>query len=118
MWQNIPALRLESDGKSRRASLNGQRLPMRIVAVLVFLLPTAGWCAEVSVIGLFPNKAVVVIDGSPPRVLTAGTPPVNGGALFSTARETATFLIDGQKKPLKLGQHQAGPTSTTSSAQS
>jgi aspartyl protease family protein len=92
--------------------------PMRIVAVLVFLLPAAGWCAEVNVIGLFPNKAVVVIDGSAPRVLTAGQPTVNGVALISTDRETATFLIDGQKKTLKIGQHQAGPTSSPSSAQS
>ena len=92
--------------------------PMRIVAVIVFLLPAAGWCAEVNVIGLFPNKAVVVIDGSAPRVLTAGQPTVNGVALISTDRETATFLIDGQKKTLKIGQHQAGPTSSPSSAQS
>src|SRR5882672_7773332 len=90
---------------------------MRIVAVLVFLLPAAGWCAELNVIGLFPNKAVVVIDGSAPRVLTAGQPAVNGVALTSTDRETTTFLIDGQKKTLKIGQHQAGPASAPSSAQ-
>jgi aspartyl protease family protein len=94
--------------------------PMRIVAVLVFLLPAAGWCAEVNVIGLFPNKAVVVIDGGAPRVLTAGQQPVGGVSLLSSDRETgtATFLIDGQKKTLKIGQHQAGPTSSPSSAQS
>ena len=96
----------------------GSTFPMRIVTVLVFLLPAAGWCAEVNVIGLFPNKAVVVIDGSAPRVLTAGQPAVNGVALISTDREAATFLIDGQKKTLKLGQHQAGPASAPSSAQS
>jgi aspartyl protease family protein len=90
---------------------------MRIVAVLVFLLPVAATAADVSVIGLFPNKAVVVIDGGAPRVITAGQPAVGGVALISTDRETATFLIDGQKKTLKLGQHQAGPA-PASSAQS
>src|SRR6266849_8686309 len=40
----------------------------RIVASLLVLLPAAGWTAEVSVIGLFPGKAVVVIDGGAPRV--------------------------------------------------
>jgi len=80
----------------------------RIVAVLICLFPLAGWAAEVSVIGLFPGKAVVVIDGGAPRVLTAGQKPVDGVALVSTDRETATFLIDGQKRTLKIGQHQSG----------
>jgi len=82
---------------------------LRIVAVLISLLPAAGWAADVSVIGLFPGKAVVVIDGGAPRVLSAGQPPVGGVTLVSTDRETATLLIDGQKKTLKIGQHQGGP---------
>jgi aspartyl protease family protein len=82
---------------------------MRIVAFLVFLLPGAARAADVSVIGLYPNKAVVVIDGGAPRVLTAGQPPVSGITLVSSDRETATFLIDGRKKTLKMGEHHAGP---------
>jgi len=86
----------------------------RIVAVLICLFPLAGWAAEVSVIGLFPGKAVVVIDGGAPRVLTAGQKPVDGVALVSTDRETATLLIDGQKRTLKIGQHQGGTASAVS----
>ena len=89
----------------------------RIVAFLVFLIPAAAWAADVNVIGLFPNKAVVQINGSEPRVLTVGQPAVNGVSLVASDRETATFLIDGQKKTLKLGQHHGGPASA-SSAQS
>ena len=93
---------------------------MRIVAVLVFLLPVAARATDVSVVGLFSDsKAVVVIDGGAPRVLTAGQPAVSGVALISADREskTATFLIDGQKKTLKLGEHRSGP-SPSPSAQS
>ena len=90
---------------------------VRIVASLVFLIPAAAWAADVNVIGLFPNKAVVQINGSEPRVLTVGQPAVNGVSLVASDRETATFLIDGQKKTLKLGQHHGGPASA-SSAQS
>jgi len=70
-----------------------------------------------SVIGLFPGKAVVVIDGGAPRVLSVGQKPVGGVTLVATDRETATFLIDGQKKTLKIGQHHGGPAGA-SSAQS
>jgi aspartyl protease family protein len=83
---------------------------VRIVALLVFLIPAAASAADVNVIGLFPNKAVVQINGGEPRVLTAGQAPVNGVSLVASDRETATFLIDGQKKTLKIGQHHSGPT--------
>ena len=89
-------------------------IELRIVAVLICLLPAAGWATDVGVIGLFPGKAVVVIDGGAPRVLSAGQRSIEGVTLVSTDRETATFLIDGQKKTLKIGQHQGGPASATS----
>jgi len=90
---------------------------LRIVAVLICLSPLAGRAADVGVIGLFPGKAVVVIDGGAPKVLTAGQKPVDGVVLISTDRESATFLVDGQKRTLKIGQHQGG-SSPPSSAQS
>jgi aspartyl protease family protein len=86
----------------------------RIVAFLVSLLPALAWAAEVSVIGLYPGKAVVVIDGGAPRVLTVGQKPVDGVALLSTDRDTATLLIDGQKKTLKMGPHPSGPAASAS----
>jgi aspartyl protease family protein len=89
-------------------------ITLRIVAVLICLFPFAARAADVSVIGLFPGKAVVVIDGGTPRVLTAGRNPVDGVALISTDRETATLLIDGQKRTLKIGQHQGGPARANS----
>src|SRR5207244_10769610 len=88
---------------------------LRIVASLLFLSSAAGWTAEVSLIGLFPGKAVVVIDGGAPRVLSVGQKPVEGVSLISTDRESATLLIDGEKKTLRIGQHQAGPAPASSS---
>ena len=38
-----------------------------------------------------------------------GQKPVEGVTLISTDRESATFVIDGQKRTLSIGQHQAGP---------
>ena len=65
-------------------------------------------------IGLYPGKAVVVIDGGAPRVLTVGQKPVDGVALLSNDRDTATLLIDGQKKTLKIGPHPSGPAASAS----
>jgi aspartyl protease family protein len=82
----------------------------RIVAFLLALLPAAAWAAEVNVVGFFPGKAVVVIDGSDPRVMSVGQKLLDITLLsVDNDTKTATFLIDGQKKTLKIGQHQAGP---------
>jgi len=90
-------------------------LDRRILASLLLLLPAAVAATEVSVIGLFPGKAVVVIDGGAPRTLSAGQKAVQGVALISTDRESATLNIDGQKRTLKIGQHHAGPAAPSSS---
>ena len=92
-------------------------IALRIVAALACLLPGAARATDVSVIGLFPGKAVVVVDGGAPRVLTAGSRAVSGVTLLSTDHDTATLLVDGQKKTLKIGQHHAGAPAS-SSAQS
>ena len=87
---------------------------IRLAIVASLLWSAAGWTAEVSVIGLFPGKAVVVIDGGAPRVLSVGQKPVEGVTLISTDRESATLVIDGQKRTLRIGQHQAGPAPASS----
>jgi aspartyl protease family protein len=101
------------DGLHVRNEANVVKL--RIVASLLFLLSSSGWPAEVSVIGLFPGKAVVVIDGGAPRVLSVGQKPVEGVTLISSDRESATLVIDGQKRTLRIGQHQSGPAAGSSS---
>lgn len=105
---------MAENGDGLHVSNNVFLIVLRIVAVLICLSPLAGRATEVGVIGLFPGKAVVVIDGAAPRVLTAGQKAVDGVTLVSTDRETATFLIDGQKRTLKIGQHQSGPAPASS----
>ncbi|HXZ54423.1 MAG TPA: TIGR02281 family clan AA aspartic protease, partial [Burkholderiales bacterium] len=86
---------------------------LRILTVLSLFLSASAWATEVNVIGLFPGKAVLVINGGAPRVLTAGQNPVDGVVLISTDRDTATLLIDGQKKTLAIGQHHGAPAAAT-----
>jgi len=89
----------------------------RILAFLLWLLPMSASATEVSVIGLFPGKAVVVIDGGPPRTLSAGQKAVQGVALISTDRESATLKINGETRTLAMGEHHAG-AAAASTAQS
>ena len=86
-----------------------------IVAFLLFLAPSAGRAVDINLIGLFPGKAVVTIDGGPIRTLSVGQKTAQGITLLSSDRESATFDIGGQKKILNIGQHRAGPASVQAS---
>jgi aspartyl protease family protein len=75
---------------------------------------------DVNVVGLSPNRAIVVIDGGAPRVLNQGM-EINGVKLLSTSGESGEFMIDGRRQTLRLGQFyggnaNAGRASTTLTA--
>ncbi len=69
------------------------------------LIAAAGAQAtEVGVAGLFPGKAVVVIDGGSPRTLSIGRSEA-GVKLLAVDAETATLEFDGKRHRLAIGQH-------------
>ncbi|MDH3287160.1 MAG: TIGR02281 family clan AA aspartic protease [Betaproteobacteria bacterium] len=79
--------------------------------LLAFLLaPGVAGSADVAVVGLFPNKAVVVIDGGKPRTLSVGETTPEGVRLISADSESATFEIDGKRETLAPGQR--GPVAS------
>jgi len=77
----------------------------RALMLCLGLASGASWGVSVTLVGLFPGKAVVVINGQDPRTLSAGQKTVEGVTLVSTASETAVFDIEGKKQTLELGQH-------------
>jgi len=84
-------------------------LPMKradCIAVLGLALALAGPAAatDLNVVGLFGAKAVVSINGSPPRTLSVGQRSPEGVQLMAVDRETATFEVDGERRTLRLGQ--------------
>lgn len=58
---------------------------------------------QVNVVGLFSNKAVVIINGGSPQSLSADQTK-NGVKLISADSESATFMIEGKRQVLKMGQ--------------
>lgn len=80
----------------RRAILTG---------VAFVLLPgRAAPATDVNVIGLYPGKAVVMINGGKPRTLKAGDATPEGVRLIAVDTETAVLEIDGKRRTLGMGQ--------------
>jgi aspartyl protease family protein len=59
---------------------------------------------DVNVIGLFPGKAVVVIDRGTPRTLAVGQKTPEGVVLISSDSRNAVLEIDGKRETLEMGQ--------------
>jgi aspartyl protease family protein len=87
----------------------------RIAAIVVGLLISSGSAAlDVNVVGLFPNKAVVQIDGGALQTLSVGQKTREGITLVSVERDGATFDIQGQRMALGLGHARMQPTTAAS----
>lgn len=81
---------------------------------LLFLWPAgAAQATEVNVIGVFPGKAVLVINKGAPRTLSVGQTSPEGVKLVGSDRDSAVVEIAGKRETLKLGG-QAIASSTAS----
>jgi len=74
------------------------------------LAATGAFATDITVSGLFTNKAVVQIDGGPLQTLSVGQKTPQGVMLVSVDRESATFTVDGQRMTLGLGRARMGAT--------
>lgn len=87
---------------------------MRLACLIIGLaaaLPVQA--TDITVVGLFPNKAVVQINGGTPRTLSLNQKTVKGVTLLAVERGSATFDVDGRRQTLKLGQALTGAPSAT-----
>ena len=69
------------------------------------LAAPAAQATDVTVIGLFPGKAVVTINRGAPRTLGVGERTSEGVALISSDSRGAVLEIDGKRQALEMGQH-------------
>ena len=75
-------------------------LPVMCCAFAAF----PAWAVDVGVVGLFPGKAVLVIDGGVPRTVPVGG-SVSGVKLIAVSEGSATVEIAGKRQRLAIGQH-------------
>jgi aspartyl protease family protein len=76
-----------------------------IFAVLIcFISAQFVYAADIIVLGLFKNKAIVKIDGKQ-RTLKKGKKSPEGVTLISADSDVAILEVDGKEQEFKLGQH-------------
>ncbi len=81
------------------------------LAQIAMMAILAGLCASnivtaetrVNVVGLFSNKAVVIINGGKPKTMSVGQTS-DGVKLIAANSSTATLLIEGKAQQLGMGQ--------------
>ncbi len=89
----------------------------------VFLPAGAALAADVGVVGLFPGKAVLVVDGRAPKTYSVGNPVSDTVKLLAVTSAAATLEVDGKRQTIAIGEHvnrtaPSGPASVTLKADS
>ncbi len=74
------------------------------VACSMFVATVVGAATEVGVVGLFPGKAVVVINNDRPRTLSVGDAAVEGVRVLAVDTARAQLEVDGRRQTLGIGQ--------------
>lgn len=78
----------------------------RVTAALTLSMLATDFCVadtQVNVVGLFSNKAVVIINGGKPKTLGVGQTS-DGVKLMAADSQIATLQIEGKTKQLGMGQ--------------
>jgi aspartyl protease family protein len=71
---------------------------------LLCALPAAR-AADISGVGLFPGKAVLVVDGAGPRTYAVGSNIASGVRLVAADQNGATLETNGRRETIALGSH-------------
>ena len=69
------------------------------------LLVSLTHAADIDVVGLFPGKAVLVIDGALPKTYSIGNTIADGIRLIEISDDSATFENHGKRETIMLGVH-------------
>jgi len=97
-------------GAAFRRAVDSTRAALFRLFCLLLVAPSVQG-ADVGLAGLFPGKALLTIDGGPPRIVALGARTGEGVLLLAIEGETATLEIDGKKRVLRVGQNVAAQPS-------
>ncbi|MDE2429787.1 MAG: TIGR02281 family clan AA aspartic protease [Burkholderiales bacterium] len=68
--------------------------------------------ADIDLVGLSPGKAILVVDGAPPKAYSIGNTISGDVKLLEADRESATIIEHGKRQVLVIGQgaHRSAPS--------
>jgi len=89
-------------------------IALALWAVLHLTAAHAG--TDVAVVGLFPGKAVLVINGGAPRTVSVGARTSDGVRLVSVDGEAATLEFDGGRHRIAIGERSVAAAGDTAAA--
>ncbi len=78
---------------------------MRVLTFAALLACTAAQAADINVVGLFPNKAVLVVDGGSPKTYSVGATIAEGIKLVASNESSATIEAHGKRQVIAIGDH-------------
>jgi aspartyl protease family protein len=61
--------------------------------------------ADIGVVGIFPGKAVLVINDRAPKTYSIGSTVADNVKLVSVGESSATFDDNGKRRTIELGEH-------------
>ena len=82
-----------------------------LLALALQLIGGAAHAVDVGLAGLFPGKALLTINGGPPRIVAIGAKTEEGVTVVSVQGDTATLDVEGKKRILRVGQNVASQPS-------
>jgi len=75
------------------------------IAGMLVVPGTAALAANISVVGLFPNKAVLMVDGAGPKTYSVGDTIAAGVRLVAADRAGATLESNGRRQTIAIGDY-------------
>jgi aspartyl protease family protein len=88
------------------------------LSIGLILLGSGASATDVGVVGLFPGKAVLVINGGAPKTYSAGSTVSENIKLIAVDQTAATLEVNGKRQTIAIGAHvnrtaPSGPASVT-----
>lgn len=74
-------------------------------ALLAAVLSNPACATDVALAGVFPGKALLIVNGGAPRAVGVGTTTREGVRVLSVDGDSATVEIDGLRQRVVVGQH-------------
>ena len=72
---------------------------------LTILCSSIAYAVEIGVVGLFPGKAVLVVDGGAPKTYSVGSKVAESIKLLDANGSSATIEVNGKRQTLAIGQY-------------